>query len=502
MLVASTLHTRPIFQFVEITEQFTRDYLQNLKLGKSTGLVNMPARLMKDSADFIAGPLTKGLSLSIARGQFPSGWKAARIVPLLKSGKPELMDNYCPISILPIASKILEKAVHIQLHSFLTANNLLSPYQFGFRKQHSMEKACISLTDTIRHSMDQGRLTGAVFVDFSKGFDTFDHEKLLSKLQALGIHGIELKWFTDYLSDHVQSVHYQNVLSDPNPIVSGVPQGSILGPLLFVLFVNEMPSVVSRCNVMMYADDTVMIFSSNSAEEIEDVLNQELNTLYAWLSTNGLFLNKKKSEFIIFGTSARLSSTRNCDMKIDGSSIKCVSSFKYLSVVLDEVLNWNAHLNFIISKGSKRIGMLRRIHHNITLSAADVIYRCVIRLVFDYSDALWTCCNKTDADCLERLQRRAARIVCKSSCSDVALEHLQWSALADRRNMHVYKLVNKCLKENVPQFLINYFTFNCDRVSRRTRQSNLLYAPKVKLEGTKKSFFYNGYVVFNKLSSS
>ena len=189
-------------------------------------------------------------------------------------------------------------------------------------------------------------------------------------------------------------------------------------------------------------------------------------------------------------------------MKIGGSSIKRVSSFKYLGVVLDEVLNCNAHLNFIISKGSKRIGMLRRIRLNITLSAADVIYRCVIRPVFYYSDAVWTCCNKTDADCLERLQRRAARIVCKSNCSDVALEHLQWSALGDRRDMHVFKLVNKCLKENVPQFLINHFTFNRDRVSRRTRQSNLLYVPKVKLKGTKKSFFYNGCVVFNKLSLS
>ena len=134
MLVASTLHTRPIFQFVEITKQFTKDYLQNLKLEKSTGLDNIPARLMKDSANIIAGPLTKILNLSISYGQFLSECKAAGIVPLLKSGKPELMDNYRPISILPIASKILEKAVHIQLHYFLTANNLLSPYQFAFRK--------------------------------------------------------------------------------------------------------------------------------------------------------------------------------------------------------------------------------------------------------------------------------------------------------------------------------------------------------------------------------
>ena len=171
--------------------------------------------------------------------------------------------------------------------------------------------------------MDQRRLTGAVFVDFRKAFHTLDHEKLLSKLQALGIHGIELNWFTDYLSDRVQSVHYKNVSSDPIPIVSGVSQGSILGPLLFVLFVNELPSVVSPCNVMMYADDTVMIFSSNNVKEIEDVLNQ-------------------KSEFIIFGTSARLLSTQNLDVKIGDSLIKCISSFKYLGEVLVEVLNWNA----------------------------------------------------------------------------------------------------------------------------------------------------------------
>ena len=140
--------------------------------------------------------------------------------------------------------------------------------------------------------------------------------------------------------------------------------------------------------------------------------------------------------------------------------------------------------------------MLKRVRHNITLSAADVIYRCVIRPGFDYSDAVWTCCNKTDADCLERLQRRAARIVCKSNRSDVALKHLQWPTLADRRYMHVYKIVNKCLKKNVPQYLINYFIFNRDRVSQRTRQSNLLHMPEVKLEGTKKSVFFIMAVLF------
>ena len=217
-LTSFTSQNKPIFQFQVITEQFTETYLHNLKQGKSTGLDNMPARLMKDSADIIAGPLTKILNMSLSVGQFPSEWKSARTVPLLKSGKPEIMDS--PISILPIASKILERAVHTQLYSFLSSNNLLSPYQFGFRKQHSTETASICLTDTIQRNMDHGRLTGAVFVDFSKAFDTIDHRKLLSKLEALGINGAELNWFTNYLSDRRQSVHYQNALSDSSVITS------------------------------------------------------------------------------------------------------------------------------------------------------------------------------------------------------------------------------------------------------------------------------------------
>ena len=142
--------------------------------------------------------------------------------------------------------------------------------------------------------------------------------------------------------------------------------------------------------------------------------------------------------------------------------------------------------------------MLRRICEDLTLNAANVMYRCLIRPIFDYSDSVWTCCNRTDADSLDRLQRRAAGIVCKSSHSDVALERLRWTTLVERRDAHVCKLVNKCLKGIVPQFLIDYFKFNRDTISRCTRQSNQLYVPRLKLEATKKSFYYNGCIIFNK----
>ena len=168
-----------------------------------------------------------------------------------------------------------------------------------------------------------------------------------------------------------------------------------------------------------------------------------------------------------------------------------------MGVVLDDALSWNCHLNSIFTNACKRIGMLGRIHEDITLNAANVIYKSFILPIFDYCDSAWAFCNKCDVVMLERLQRRAARIVFKVNSSDVALNSLRWSTLEHRRALHVYLLVNKCLKKCVPQFLIDYFTSNRDRCLRRTRQSHLLHVPKVKLETAKRSFYYNGCIIFN-----
>ena len=173
------------------------------------------------------------------------------------------MDNYRPISILPVLSKVLERAVHIQLYKYLQQNKILSPYQSGFRKRHSTKFAALSFSDNIRRNMDQGQLTGAVFIDLRKAFDTVDHTVLLIKLSNLGILDKEHGWFTDYLSNRTQVVEFQGVTSTPEAISTGVPQGSILGPLLFILHINDLPEVVSECNILMYADDTVLYCSSS-----------------------------------------------------------------------------------------------------------------------------------------------------------------------------------------------------------------------------------------------
>ena len=182
-------------------------------------------------------------------------------------------------------------------------------------------------------------LTGAVFIDFRKAFDTVNHELFLRKLSGLGVLDKELAWFNDYLKDRTQVLDFQGVTSDPEIISSDVPQGSILGPLLFILHVNDLPDVVSRCSLLMYADDTVLFYAASNVEALQESLNEELKAIECWLFRNSLFLNVSKTEAMVFGTSPRLSSIGSFNITVNGSPIKRVSQFKYLGVVLDERLS-------------------------------------------------------------------------------------------------------------------------------------------------------------------
>ena len=227
------------------------------------------------------------------------------------------MDNYRPISVLPVVSKVLERVLHHQLHSFLREHKLLSPFQCGFRRNHSTEFAAIAFSDYIRRGMDLGLLTGAVFIDLRKAFDSVDNEILISKLESYGLRDIELDWFRNYLTHLKQLVSFGKEISYPCLITSGVPQGSILGPLLFVLLVNDLPIVLERCQILMYADDTVMYFTASNAQEISSTLTSELAKVNDWLVDNSLFIHQGKTECVLFGTGSRLA-TANLSVNIDG----------------------------------------------------------------------------------------------------------------------------------------------------------------------------------------
>ena len=242
--------------------------LHNLKRTKAVGLDDIPRRLLVDSEEVVAKPICAIINLSLKSGVVPAVWKAARVIPLFKKRKREDMDNYRPISILPAVSKVLERAVHHQLYAYLQRHKILSPFQCGFRKSHSTEWAAMCFADTIRRNIDQGRLTGTVFIDLRKAFDTVDHTVLLRKLSSLGVVQGELHWSRNYLMNPTQVVDYHDVSSAAESVAIGVPQGSILGPLLFILHLNDLPDVVVECSILMYADDTVLFFSAPQASTI------------------------------------------------------------------------------------------------------------------------------------------------------------------------------------------------------------------------------------------
>ena len=234
---------------------------------------------------------------------------------------------------------------------------------------------------------------------------------LLKKLHSLGITKQELNWFEDYLSDRLQVVGYQNVLSEPELVTSGVPQGSIIGPLLFVLLVNDLPKVTSSCILLMYADDSVLFYSH--------------------IDFSG------KTECLLSGTRAKLSAVNSFNITNKGRAITRVSEFKYLGVVLDECISWSTHVKHVISRAGKRVGILGRLTDNLTAHCVNTVYKSFIRPIIDYCDTVWTCCGKGNNDLIEKLQRRAARIVTKLNSIDKAMDSLKWTII-----FHPIKLCN------------------------------------------------------------
>ena len=320
-----------------VTDEEIYNIIKSLKNG-SPGIDNICAKPIKYVKDLIIHPLRYVCQLSLSQGCFPHELKVSKIIPLYKSGDRTLFNNYRPISLLPLFSKVLERLMYDRLYDFLVKYSILYSFQFGFRKAHSTYMALTCMLDKLHNALEKGEYAIGIFIDYRKAFDTVDHSILLQKLYHYGIRGEAYDWFYDYLKNRTQLVSYHNIQSNYADISCGVPQRSILGPLLFLIYINDMAFVSTQLFSVLFADDTNMFSTDNDLEALIINVNTELEKIVKWLNANKLSLNIDKTHYMLFRNKGKVVK-ETCKVYMNRQEISEVETTKFLGVIIDNRLN-------------------------------------------------------------------------------------------------------------------------------------------------------------------
>ena len=363
---------------------------------------------MKNVVNEIISPLTYILNQSLSNGKVPDKMKIAKVVQIFKKGHKESLNNYRPIPLLTTISKILERLVYKRTLKFLIDYNILSNSQFGFRKQHSTTHALLTFVDKVAHAIDNFEHTIGVFLDFSKAFDTINHEILLYKLNHYGIRGRALEWFKDYLTNRKQFVNIKGHDSQYKLISCGVPQGSLLGPLLFILYINDLQNSSHILSFICFADDTNLFLSHRNPNTLINQLNNELKFVQSWIHANKLSLNIDKTHYMIFSNSLNVLPG---NVKINNIDLTQVESTKFLGLHIDEDLSWKTHISYLNTILSRNTGILNKLKQFFPDHILNSIYSTLISPYLSYGILAWGNTTHLLLDSLFRIQKRAIRII-------------------------------------------------------------------------------------------
>ena len=327
-------------------------------------------------------------------GDLPLEWKAANVSPVLKKGDSRVPSNYRPISVLPVLAKVLEKCAHQQVYTYMQNHQLLHPAQFGFRPGHSTQDAVLACIEDWRRSLDDDKLVGVAFIDLSKAFDSINHKLLLQKLESYGFGDREMRWFYSYLAGRKQRVVIEGSHSSWSNVTRGVPQGSILGPLLFMIFVNDLPAMVEQGTAVMYADDTTLYQCSSDAIGLQEKLTAGLVKIANWLCQNKLSMNVQKTQLLLLSRKRRAKDLENIQIVLNCEVIKKQDCVKYLGVLIDSSLSWEKHISRTRKKCYSGLSQLRRLG-SIPPNLKKQLYNSLVLPHLDYCSVVWHCFSHT-----------------------------------------------------------------------------------------------------------
>ena len=429
-----------------VKEQEIEIIIQSLNPKKAVGPYSIPTFLLKILSKYIVKPLSQIINLSFEFGIFPDNFKIGKVNPLYRKDSAENPSNYRPISVLSVFSKIMEKLMHNRLYKFLEKFELLYPLQFGFREKHSTTHALLSLTESIKHSIDNGKFGCGIFLDLQKAFDTVNHDILIKKLEHYGIRGNVLDWFRSYLQGRFQYVSVNGHSSDLLPISCGVAQGSVLGPLLFLIYVNDLPNISKVLQFYLFADDTSIYFESDNLLTLQKVVNRELRKVRKWLEANRLSLNISKTNYVIFHSKVR-KIDEFIRIKIGSKTIKHENYVKYLGILVDSALTWKPHITQLSKKLSRSVGIFFKIRHYVTPETLKLLYYSLFHSFISYGIAVWGLTHPTILDPLCKIQKKVVRAITlsdKYSHSSPLFRNLELLKLRDIHSLNLLCFVYEC----------------------------------------------------------
>ena len=444
-----------------VTKEEIIDEIKNLKINKSPGQDEFTAKFLKISVNKIAPVLCEIFNLSIKTGKYPDPLKIAKVIPIYKKGDPSLTSNYRPISVLSCINKIYEKILFKRLYNFLEKYNILYEFQFGFRQGHSTEHALIEIVDKIKQAMDNNEITCGLFLDLSKAFDTVNHEILLYKLEHYGIRGPAYKLLKNYLTNRKQFVKLGKHKSELRDITCGVPQGSVLGPLLFILYVNDLSKACPTGNTRIFADDTNVFFKCKDTNEITRIGSQIMTQLYQWFKSNKLTLNAEKSNFIIFRSKQNRIKNIPDQLSFDNLTINRSNYVQYLGVILDEHLTWNEHINELCNKLKRLFKTFYCLRRFIDKEQVKTIYYALVYSRIKYGITVYGSANKNKLSKIQTLQNKLLKVLLakRYRYSTNALHNeLNILKISDIAKVNSLTFVHNYFHGKLPKIFHNYFT--------------------------------------------